>query len=227
MQLTSTISIILPLLPLLSLAHPTSLTPRTCGTVLPPSNLYQISQGPAALLTNTGDRGPFYNPSAPAGQQTTYSFFVAEYANSDLKQDLIASFKDIPCAPASHGPYTIQFAYNGTTGASSTTGNSQINVFAIDGALPTATVNGVTSEVPNWENMAAQTGSLIGTFDFPKSGTEAAGLSSVIYINSVTCAATVNLRFSIADADGNTPADDGTVTYAQDGAEGLQIQYGC
>ena len=96
-------------------------------------------------------------------------------------------------------------------------------MFAINGALPTETVNGVTSEVPTWENMGAQTGSLIGTFTFPASGSA----STVVFINSVTCAPTINVRFSIADANGNTPADDGSVTYAQDGAEGLQIQYGC
>lgn len=220
-------------LPLLTLAHPSAspLAPRTCGTVLPPSNLYQISQGPPVLRNTTSSRGPFYNPFAPAGHQTTYSFFVAEYANSDQKQDLIASFKDVPCPPASHGPYSIRFAYNGTTGASSTTGsNSAIDVFAVKGALPTETVNGVTSEVPSWENVGAQTGGLIGTFTFPASGSGAAAAaaeSRVIEINSVTCSPTINLRFSIADANGNVPADDGTVTYAQDGAEGLQIQYGC
>lgn len=62
-----------------------------------------------------------------------------------------------------------------------------------------------------------------GTFTFPGSG----AASTVVYINSLTCAATVNLRFIIADADGNTPVEDGTVKYAQDGTEGLQIQYGC
>lgn len=100
-------------------------------------------------------------------------------------------------------------------------------MFAVKGALPTETVNGVTSEVPSWENVAAQTGGLIGTFTFPASGSAAAAESRVIEINSVTCSPTINLRFSIADANGNVPADDGTVTYAQDGAEGLQIQYGC
>jgi len=216
---------LLPFLSTLSLALPSSpspLSPRTCGTILPPSNFYQISQGPAVLRNNTGDRGPFFNPYAPPGQQTTFSFFVAEYANSDEKQDLIASFKNVSCPPAGRGPYSIQFAFNGTSGAT-TTGNTKINVFAITGNLPTETVNGVTSEVPTWDNIAAQTGSLIGTFTFPASG----AASTVIFINSVTCTPTINLRFSIADPNGNTPADDGTVTYAQDGAQGLQIQYGC
>ena len=96
-------------------------------------------------------------------------------------------------------------------------------MFAIEGALPVSTVDGVTSSAPTWENMGAQTGSLIGTFEFPAEG----AASTVVVINSVTCASTINVRFSIADADGNTPADDGSVTYAQNGADGLQIQYGC
>lgn len=215
---------LLPLLSNLSLALPSSssLISRSCGTILAPSNLYQISQGPAVLRNNTGDRGPFFNPYAPQSQQTTFSFFVAEYANSDEKQDLIASFKNVPCPPAGRGPYTVQFSFNGTLGATAT-GNTKINVFAIPGNLPTQTVSGVTSEAPTWDNIAAQTGSLVGTFTFPASGTA----STVVYINSVTCAPTINLRFSIADPQGNTPADDGTVTYAQDGAQGLRIQYGC
>lgn len=224
MHLLTTANQALSLLPLLSLALalPSSLTPRTCGAVLPPSNFYQISQGPAVLRNNTGDRGPFFNPSAPPGQQTTFSFFVAEYANDDGKQDLVASFHDVPCPPAGRGPYAVQFAFDGTVG-DTTTGNTKIDVFAITGDLPTETVNGVTSEVPTWDNIAAQTGSLIGTFAFPASGSA----SSVVYINSVTCTPTINLRFSIADPNGDTPADDGTVTYAQDGVMGLQIQYGC
>ena len=115
------------------------------------------------------------------------------------------------CSP---GPYAIQFLYDGSAGATGT-GNTRIDVFAVTGDLPTETSNGVTS--------GAQTGDLIGTFTFPGSG----AASTVVYVNSLTCTATVSLRFIIANADGNTPADDGTVTYAQDGTEGLQIQYGC
>ena len=49
--------------------------------------------------------------------------------------------------------------------------------------------------------------------------------SRVAYINSMMCAPTIKLRFSIANANGNMPVDDGSVMYAQDRVEGLQIQY--
>ena len=71
--------------------------------------------------------------------------------------------------------------------------------------------------------MGAQTGTLIGTFTFPASR----ATSTVVFINSVTCASTINVRFSIADTNGHTPTDGGSMMYTHEGAEGLQIQYGC
>ena len=192
----------LSLLPLLALARPSEdLEERACGTLIAPTNFYQIFEGPAYARDGTVNLGS--------------TFSVAEYADPLKKQDLVVSFKNVPCPPAGRGPYEIKFAY---PGGAQTSGNTKINVFAINGDLPQSG----GSEAPSFNNLAAQTGSLIGTFTFPTNGASAS-----LYINSVVCKPTINLRFSIADPNGNTPAGVGSVSYSQNGAQGLQILYGC
>ena len=192
----------LSLLPLLALARPSEdLTERACGTLIAPTNFYQIFEGPTYARDGTVNLGS--------------TFSVAEYADPLKKQDLVVSFKNVPCPPAGRGPYEIKFAY---PGGAQTSGNTKINVFAINGDLPQSG----GSETPTFNNLGAQTGSLIGTFTFPADGSPAS-----LYINSVVCKPTINLRFSIADPNGNTPAGVGSVSYTQNGAQGLQILYGC
>ena len=90
-------------------------------------------------------------------------------------------------------------------------------MFGPNSPLPTETLNRVTSEDPTWDSISAGIGYPIRTLTSSGSG----AASTVMYIDSVTCALTINVRFSITDANRDTPADDGTVTYARDRAGGL------
>ena len=75
--------------------------------------------------------------------------------------------------------------------------------------------------------MQSQTGSLIDTFHLPGNGDDTRH-DKLIYINSVVCQPTINLRFGITNSN---PAD-GFVRWYQDNDEddfepGLRIRYGC
>ncbi|KAL8693628.1 MAG: hypothetical protein Q9218_001586 [Villophora microphyllina] len=83
-----TLSHVLPLLALLLTvvtSAPTN-SPQYCGTVVPPSNFYQIYEDPQ-FINQTSGLGPFY----PSNE---FSFATSQEANNVNERDLIASFKN-------------------------------------------------------------------------------------------------------------------------------------
>ncbi|KAL9128579.1 MAG: hypothetical protein Q9217_002778 [Psora testacea] len=197
-----------------ALASPTpSLSPRDdCGTVISPSNFWQIhEQEPYRDEVNI--LGPF-----PPNNEL--SFHVSQDANGANEKDLIASFKNVPCPPAGRGPYAVEFLYV-LDDRYYYSGNVKIDMFAINGPLPTETTGGTTEQVPTWNNMAGLTGSLVGTFSLPVAPD--AIHSKLVNINSFTCQPEMNFRFSI---NNDSPAA-GEVGYFQANQAGLRIRYGC
>ena len=107
--------------------HPGTLEVRDCGTEIFPSGFWQIYQ-------EDGDRSTNLFPFAPNGSAD----FIVSRGNDDTYQhDLIASFDNVPCPPAGVGPYSIEFVYTNPTAAQySFSGNTVIDMFAVDGPLP-------------------------------------------------------------------------------------------
>ncbi|KAL8746256.1 MAG: hypothetical protein Q9190_001712 [Brigantiaea leucoxantha] len=191
-----------------------ALSPRTCGTVLSPSNYYQIYEEPD-FVNQTSGLGPF----SPNGG---YSFAVSQQANNVNERDLIASFKNVPCPPTGRGPYTIEFVILPGARYTVTGTNTRVDMFAINGDLPSIVFpDGSVSETPTWVTTNRQTGALIGTFTLP--ATPPLNRAQTFIINSVTCKSTINLRFSLTN---DVPAA-GNVNYFHGTEAGLRIRYGC
>ena len=134
-----------------------------------------------------------------------FLFHVSQDANNANAEDLVVSFKNLPCPPAAHGPYSFEFNFQpGTTYSS--TGQNQINMFKINGDLPPK---------PTYNNIAAMTGNLMGTFELP-TGSEAAGPKR-IFINQLVCESTISLRFGITQSS----PEAGAVAYLQQDGTGL------
>jgi len=143
--------------------------------------------------------------SSPAGNTIDISQDIG-------RKDLLASFS-IPLG--STGPCQLEFDYQPNHGAYVWgTGNpQQINVYAINGALPNA---------PTWNNVAAPvTGSLVGTFNFP-TGAEL-NTPKVTTINSFGCQANMNFRFAVA----NTETVKGGVYDVEDAGSGFRVSHNC
>ncbi|KAL9592905.1 MAG: hypothetical protein Q9219_007713 [cf. Caloplaca sp. 3 TL-2023] len=187
--------------------------PKTCGTIIPPSNFYQIYEDPE-FINQTSGLGPFY----PSGE---FSFATSQEANNVNERDLIASFKNVPCPPGGKDPYRLEFNFV-PDGRYTASGLTRIDVFPINGDLPSIVFpDGSSSEIPTWTTTNQQTGSIIGTFVLP-TGT-AAQKASLISIKTLGCKPTINLRFSITN--GRTSA--GSVNYFSKPPVGLRIRYGC
>ncbi|CAO1605259.1 hypothetical protein XANCAGTX0491_008781 [Xanthoria calcicola] len=153
--------LLLPLLifsPLITTA-PTTPSNQVCGTIQPPSNFYQIYEE-EQFTNQTSGLGPFF----PSGE---FSFATQQDANNVNERDLIASFKNIPCPPTGRGPYNIEFNFVPDSRYTAS-GNTRIDVFAINGDLPSITFpDGEVLETPTWGTTNQQTGSLVGTFTLP------------------------------------------------------------
>ena len=155
-------------------------------------------------------------------------FYVSQDNGAINQDDLIVSFKNMPCPPTGYGPYSVEFLFAPNKTAQNTTfGQNRIDMFAVNSngsSLPgTGGRNGsnATVENPTWANMAPLMGSLVGTFALP-TGAEA-NTSKLIYINQLVCRKEMNFRFSITDDGGKA----GTVFYRQSESSGLRIRYGC
>lgn len=187
------------------------LTPRVCGTIVPPSNYYQIYEE-TTFENQTSGLGPF----APAGG---FNFAVSQQSSNVNERDLIASFKNIPCG---RGPYNIEFSFVPDSRYRVSGSNTRVDVFAIYGDLPALTASdGSVSEFPTWRNQKGNIGPLIGTFSFPTGA--AVRQARVFFINSVACRNTINLRLSIT----NDNAGAGDITYFHGTDAGLRVRYGC
>lgn len=126
----------------------------------------------------------------------------------------------MPCPPTGRDPYRLEFLFVPDSRYQAS-GNTRIDVFAINGDLPYIGPfsDGSISEIPMWGSTGRQTGGLIGSFTLPTGG--AAKKQKLIFINTVVCMSTINLRFSISgDAAGS-------VNYFSSTAAGLRIRYGC
>ncbi|KAL9607663.1 MAG: hypothetical protein Q9167_007443 [Letrouitia subvulpina] len=188
-----------------------TLSPRVCGTIVPPSNYYQIYEE-TAFENQTSGLGPL----APDGG---FNFAVSQKSSNVNERDLIASFKNIPCG---HGPYNIEFSFVPDSQYRVSGSNTRVDVYAIYGNLPTLTSpDGSVSEVPTWTNQKSNIGPLIGTFSFPTG--EEVKEAMVFFINSVDCRSTINLRLSVT----NDNAGAGDITYFHGTDVGLRVRYGC
>ena len=104
-------------------ANQVSLEAVASGIVVP-SGFWQIFQQDQQRSTNLF-------PFAPNGSA---QFAVSQGAGAANKLDLIASFTNIP---SGQGPYQIEFLYSNPARAGyQSSGNDNINVFAVTGPLP-------------------------------------------------------------------------------------------
>jgi hypothetical protein len=187
-------SIIAPVIAAISIASTVTASPlqaRSCQYTYQPT------------LWNIAQHVP--ETTSPAGNTINISQDIG-------RRDLLASFS-IPAG--STGPCQLEFDYQPNHGAYVWgTGNpQQINVFAINGALPAA---------PTWDNVAAPvTGSLVGTFNFP-TGADL-NTPKVIVINSFGCQANMNFRFAVA----NTETVKGGVYDVEDATSGFRVSHNC
>jgi hypothetical protein len=141
-----------------------------------------------------------------AGHTTPFYVF-----NQIGKQDLLASFRPLP---SNIYGCTLQFNYVPGKNAvvSKQSGNpTRIDVYRVSDG-------GNFPYTPTWDNTAPRTGSLVGTFNFPSDLTK----PTVININSFTCDAIMDFRFTVSD-----PNAIGGVTVDEDSSSGLRIQYDC
>ena len=173
-----------------SIASANDLVPR--ADVVGPSAAFQIySAQPdkSMSLSNTNSTGNstrMFRPRNVAPRGIPFNFHVSQGPNNTNEQDLVVSFADLPCPPASYGAYSFEFNFVPEAQYSST-GEGQINMFKINGDIPSA---------PTYNNIQPLTGSLIGTFELP-TGSDA-NMPKLIFINQLVCEPTINLRFAIA-----------------------------
>ena len=139
---------------------------------------------------------------APRG----FNFHVSQGPNNTNEEDLIVSFANLPCPPASYGAYSFEFNFVPEAGYSSS-GQGQIDVHKINGNLPPA---------PTYNNIQSITGSLIGTFALP-TGSDA-NSPKLIFINQLVCEPTINLRFGISQYSSQA----GAVAYFSQNGMGLR-----
>ena len=75
-------------------------------------------------------------------------------------------------------------------------------------------------DAPTWNSIVAVTGSLVGTFELPATGSDEAAL---LYLNQLVCRDELVLRFGIARYSGEA----GSVAYMNSGGMGLRERNGC
>lgn len=107
----------------------------------------------------------------------------------------------------------------------SSEGNTLINVSPISGQLPYKVVDGVKTADPTWNNIAGQTGTVVGAIDFPVVGRNGVNADEGFFIGQAACKRYTNLRFTI-DTQGNS--ETGIVKYEPSTAGGgLYLYYSC
>ena len=195
-----------------------ALTSRACeAKYLTPSDYYQIYEE-STFTNQTSGLGPFY----PDG---SFSFAVSQQANIVNERDLIASFKNVSCPPATSGPFKLEFLFlPDKTGKKYTVSgsNTRVDVFTINGELPYfSDFYGTIYEFPRWSTTNKQTGPRIGSFKFPTGS--AVHKERTLLSLKVECKATINLRFSIT----NDSPKAGDINYFHGKKAGLRIRYGC
>ena len=200
----------------LSVALPGRNALRARSNINSPNAAFQIysanpdkSMNLGSTASETGTSTTTYGRRQLASRDYPFYFHVSKGPNNSDREDLIVSFRNLPCN-TSHGPYSFEFDFAPEPEYSSE-GEGQINVFKLNGELPSA---------PTFSNIAAMTGSLIGTFELP-SGSDA-NSPHLTFINQLVCEPTINLRFGITEYSSGA----GAVVYFVKDSMGLRERDG-
>lgn len=202
----------------ISTALPGRNTLKARPSIIGPSAAFQISSAKPDQSTNLanpldnsgGNSTTAFGRRQLASRQAAFNFHVSQGPNNTDRQDLVISFANLPCPPASHGAYSFEFNYVPEAGYSSS-GEGQINMFKINGDIGSA---------PTFNGIEAITGSLIGTFELP-TGFDA-NSPKLIFINQLVCEPTINLRFGLTQYSNQA----GAVVYLQRDGMGLRERDG-
>ena len=201
----------------LSTALPSS-NLRARDDVIGPSAAFQIYKDQPDKSMNLGSSNSSGNSSTAmafrprnlAYRGVPFSFQVSQGPNNTNEQDLVVSFANLPCPPASRGAYSFEFNFVPDAQYSSS-GKGQIDFFKINGALPNP---------PTYNTVQPITRSLIGTFELP-TGSDAS-TPKLIFINQLVCEPTINLRFAITQSSSQA----GAVAFFQRDGIGLRERSG-
>lgn len=139
-----------------------------------------------------------------------FVFTVSQGAGGVNQTELVVTFNNLHCPPASYGPYSFEFNFV-PEAAYNSFGNNQINMFRLPAQLPAH---------PTYNNIQPIKGSLIGTFELP-TGT-ASNEPKLIFINQLVCVNSINLLFEIAQ----TSSEAGSVIYINKDGMGLRERSG-
>jgi hypothetical protein len=120
--------------------------------------------------------------------------------------DTLLVFEGVPVG-ATQCSLILDYAPYGGSFASYSGDAEQINAFSVGPVPP----------FPDWDQVDAATGSLVGTFEFP--GADSLGAASQVFINTFVCEPTMSFRLSI-----NENAK-GWVSEANTGKSGFKLQY--
>lgn len=87
--------------------------------------------------------------------QFPFVFIVSQGAGGANQTELVVAFNNLPCPPASYGPYSFEFNFV-PEAAYNSFGNNQINMFRLPAQLPAS---------PTFNNIKPLKGDLVGTFE--------------------------------------------------------------
>lgn len=202
------------------------LSPRSCGTKIPVSSLYN--------LIRPGEHGGGDNPAQDTSSRYTpgiYDFFVSQdrYFWDDggtlfTETDLIATYTNIPCPPAGKNPYRLEFYFQPTSDYGNGYPepgweNFRVDVWAINGALPRNSTGGLAM---TWDNMQGLTGAKVGSLNMPTATRE---IEQIIPVTkTLSCKKELSFRLSMTDDGGRKK---GFIRYPMGAGNGLRIRYGC
>jgi hypothetical protein len=192
------------------------------NTILALSALLATAAAAPAKLSQRNDWGGTsqYAPAAlkiSSNQPTTpvttggLDVFLSR-TDAATSTDTVLVFEGVPTDATQcslvldYAPYTGSFAtYAGDA--------EQINVFAV-GPIP---------PFPDWDQVDAATGSLVGTFEFP--GAECLGDASEVFVNTFVCEPTMRFRLSINENAQGWVSETNTATSGFKLAYNLPGQY--
>lgn len=134
---------------------------------------------------------------------------MSQNANNTAAQDLVVAFAGLPCGGP--GPFSFEFNFQPQDEYFSK-GQGQINMFRVN--------TQDLGDAPTWNSIEPLTGSLVGTFELPTTGSDKPVL---LYLNQLVCQEEVVLRFGIT----RYSSEKGIVVYLNSGGMGLRERNGC
>lgn len=138
-----------------------------------------------------------------------FTFFVSQDANNTNEQDLVVSFAGLPCSGP--GPFSFEFNFVPQS-AYFTEGQGQIDMFRVN--------TDDLGDSPTWNSVDPLTGSLVGTFELPTTGSDEPAL---LYLNQLVCQDELVLRFGVTSYS----SESGSVAYINANGMGLRERNGC